>query len=153
MANTAALSSAKAITGDKTGDLYLADWGNGRIREISYLESADQPAFTVTNVTGASVSNNYSVIITSASGSVTSSVVVVNVELPPVTTGRSTNVGGITFTWGSTSNLVYQLQYATNLISPGWQNIGAPITATNNLISTSDIPSGSQGFYRVQLVQ
>jgi trimeric autotransporter adhesin len=152
-ANNAALSYTRAITGDQNGNLLLADAGNNRIRKISYLEAADQPGFTVANVTSASVSNNYSVVITSASGSITSSIVSLNVQLPPVTPALSANGNTIAFTWNSISNSVYQLQFATNLISPAWQNVGNPITATNGTATTSDFPSTGQGFYRVQLVQ
>ena len=67
------------------GNVYVSDTGNNRVRKVSYVDYADQPTFTLTNVTPASLSNNYSVIITSASGSVTSSVASLNLQLPPIT--------------------------------------------------------------------
>ena len=144
------LPSGEAV--DKQGCVYFADAGNNRIRKLSYVEFADQPTFTVTNATIASVSNHYSVVITSASGSVTSSVAVIHLQLPPVSPVISSNA--ITFAWSAVSNFTYQLQSATNLITPDWQNLGVPITATNSVVSTPDIPNPDpQRFYRVQLVQ
>ena len=128
--------------------------GANRLRKVSYLESANQPSFTVTNVTAGASSNQYSVIITSASGSVTSSVAVINLQLPPVTPIYFVGSNTISFTWNAVSNLTYQLQSATNLLTPDWQNLGSPITATNSVATISDLPAAAkQRYFRVQLVQ
>jgi trimeric autotransporter adhesin len=76
--DNANLSVPSGLSVDGSGNVYISDRGNNRIRKLAYMDFADQPSFTLTNVTPASLSNNYSVIITSASGSVTSSVVGVN---------------------------------------------------------------------------
>ena len=123
-AGIANLSTPDAICFDSRGNLFIADLGNNRIRELSYLEYADQPTFTLTNVTPASMSNNYSVIITSASGSVTSSPVSVSVQLPPITPAYTASNGLYSFTWSAVVGQAYQLQYATNLPAPVWTDLG-----------------------------
>jgi hypothetical protein len=64
------------------------------------------------------------------------------------------NLGGsIHLSWNSVSNLVYQLQFTTNLASGSWLNLGNPITATNSTVATIDSsPSDRQRFYRIMLV-
>jgi sugar lactone lactonase YvrE len=151
-ANNTSLASPRGVCLDKAGNLYFSDLGANRLRKISYLEYADQPTFTLTNATMDSVNNNYSVIITSASGSVTSSVVTVNLQLPPITPGFTASKSVCTFTWSAVSNQTYQLQSATNLVTPNWIDLGSPITATNNSVSAADAVSpDGQRFYRVRL--
>jgi hypothetical protein len=147
------ISSPNEMAVDSADNLYFADTGNNRIRKISYLEYADQPSFTATNVTPANATNQYSVIITSASGSVTSSVVTLAVQLPPVTPAFTASNGVCQFTWSAVSNLTYQLQVSTNLTAPNWQDLGSPVTATNNTVSASDaVGADGQRFYRVRSV-
>jgi hypothetical protein len=151
-AGNASFCYPRGLTGDGAGNLYISDSFNNRVRKLSYVEFADQPAFTVTNVNPASVSNNYSVIITSADGSVTSSVVAVSLQLPPIAPEFTSSNGQFVFTWNSVSNVAYQLQYATNLVAPDWMDLGSPVTATNSSTSTTDtIGSDTQRFYRVRL--
>jgi hypothetical protein len=43
----------------------------------------------------------------------------------------------------------YQLQFTTNLASMAWSNLGANITATNTVVTASDVaPADRQRFYR-----
>ena len=152
-ANSTSLSLPRGVLFDQLGSLYITDTGANRFRKISYLEYANQPSFTVTNATTGLVGNNYSVVITSASGSVTSSVANINLQLPPVTPVLLANSNLISFTWNAVSNLTYQLQSATNLTAPVWQNLGSPVTATSNAVSASDVlGTDAQHFYRVHLV-
>jgi hypothetical protein len=151
--NHAQLSFPSGLAVDGKGNVYISDSGNNRIRKLAYVDYADQPSFTLTNVTLGSLSNNYSVIVTSASGSVTSSVATVNLQLPPITPALTQSNGTFTFTWSAVSNLNYQLQYATNLVAPNWIDLGSPITATNGSASTTDaVGSDEQRFYRVCLL-
>ncbi len=66
--------------------------------------------------------------------------------LAPSVQGRS-----FSFNWSSVSGLAYQVQYATDLGSPKWINLGNPITATNSTVSISDAITYTQRFYRVVL--
>jgi sugar lactone lactonase YvrE len=151
--NNASLSATYGASVDTSGNVFFSDLYNGRIRKVTYVDFADQPSFTLTNATLASVSNNYSVIITSASGSVTSSVVTVNLQLPPITPSYAVSNGSYNFTWSAVSNQIYQLQYTTNLAAPVWIDLGSPVTATSNIVYTTDLPgTDQQRFYRVRLV-
>jgi hypothetical protein len=59
----------------------------------------------------------------------------------------------IYFTWNTVSNQTYQLQYATDLISSNWNNLGQPIRAITNSVSTTDtIDHDGHRFYRVFLL-
>ncbi len=152
--NNASLSLPNGVIADGKGNIYFSDTGNNRIRKLAFVDYADQPSFTLTNVTAGTLTNNYSVIITSADGSVTSSVVAVNLYLPPITPAFTSSNGTFSFTWNAVSNLTYQLQYNLDLTTTNWINLGSPITATNSSISTGDvISSDTQRFYRVLLVQ
>ncbi|MEI6077318.1 MAG: hypothetical protein WCS94_17185 [Verrucomicrobiota bacterium] len=149
---SAGLSIPDGLMIDAKGNLVFVDLGANRLRKVTNLEYADQPAFTVTNVTSTSLTDTYSVIVTSASGSVTSSVVNLGVQLPPVIPSFNAANGLCTFTWNAVSNLTYQLQCATNLSTPVWQDLGSPATATSNIISMSDTNGiGNERFYRVRL--
>ena len=57
-----------------------------------------------------------------------------------------------TFTWNTTENQLYQVQYTTNLAENAWFNLGYPIVATNSTTTASDLMSSQQVFYRVSLV-
>ena len=153
MGNNASMADPNGVAVDGVGNVYISDTGNNRIRKLTYVDYADQPFFTATNVTPANATNQYSVIITSASGSVTSSVVTLAVQLPPVTPAFTASNGVCQFTWSAVSNLTYQLQVSTNLTAPNWQDLGSPVTATNNTVSASDaVGADGQRFYRVRSV-
>jgi len=146
------LDGPRGLAVDGAGNVYIADGGNNRIRKLAHVDYSDQPTFTVTNVMPASLGNYYSVIITSASGSVTSSVASFNLQLPPIAPVYTASNSIYHFTWSAVFNQTYQLQCATNLASPVWQDFGSPVTATNNSVSTTDTNGAdSQRFYRVRL--
>jgi hypothetical protein len=59
----------------------------------------------------------------------------------------------ITLTWSTTPARTYQLQYNPDLRSTNWINLGNPITATAETISTSDALAPDQRrFYRAVLL-
>jgi hypothetical protein len=62
--------------------------------------------------------------------------------------------GSVVLSWTALDGLAsYQLQYATNLPAGNWIALGAPLTATNGLITTSDVPPPDpQRFYRLLLL-
>jgi sugar lactone lactonase YvrE len=77
-ATNASLGEPSGVAFDASGNLYIADQDNNRIREVNF---AGSPAFTLASV---SLTNagNYSVVITSPYGSVTSAVVSLTVTIP-----------------------------------------------------------------------
>jgi uncharacterized repeat protein (TIGR03803 family) len=109
---------------------------------------------TVNTIT-ASDAGTYSVIVTNALGSVTSSGAVLTVAAAaPVFQSVAQGGGMLTFTWSTVPAQLYQVQSTTNLASADWINIGGVIIATNTSLSESyAIGSPSQQFYRVLLLQ
>ena len=149
-ATNASLNTPAFGAFDIAGNFYFTDAGNNCMREVHVT---GLPYLSINNA-GVNSVGNYSVIVTSASGSVTSSVVTVNLQLPPITPSFNASNGTFNFTWSSVSNLTYQLQSATNLAAPVWIDLGSPVTATNNSMSTTDdLAAAEQKFYRVRLVQ
>ncbi|MGD1084728.1 MAG: protease pro-enzyme activation domain-containing protein [Verrucomicrobiota bacterium] len=62
--------------------------------------------------------------------------------------------GSFNLSWTALDGLAYyQLEYSTNLPSANWVSLGGPVTATNGLITTTDLlPSNPQRFYRLLLL-
>ena len=80
-----------------------------------------------------------------------------DVSVVPISWPRlaGTVLGGTTFklTWNTTTGLVYQVQYKTDLGQLTWSNLDAHITATASTATASDtIVRGAARFYRVVLV-
>jgi hypothetical protein len=60
---------------------------------------------------------------------------------------------GLTLSWSAVASRSYQLQFTTNLAQATWKNLGAPLTATNGMVQTSDAPGpDARRFYRVALL-
>lgn len=149
-ATNARLSSCYDVAVDGMGNLFIADTENNRIRKVT---NNRVPALVLNNVTVTNA-GNYQVLVTGPGGFVTSSQATLTVIVPPNILAFTVTNGTFNFTWNAQSNFAYQLQYATNLVAPVWQNLGSPITATNGSVSTVDIPGmDTQRFYRVQLEQ
>jgi hypothetical protein len=118
----------------------LADGGN--------ITGSLTSALTLTNV-GASNAGSYDVIVANAYGSVTSSVVTLNVVFS-FQSAVQNGSGGVNFSWLTTPGVPYQVQYTTNLASSNWMNLGAAIVASNSMTTASDNASPDpQRFYRI----
>ena len=60
--------------------------------------------------------------------------------------------GGVALTWNTFVNVLYQLQYKTNLTQASWVNLGSPITASGGSVTVSNfVGSDPMRFYRVGL--
>jgi hypothetical protein len=57
------------------------------------------------------------------------------------------------FSWNTLTGLMYQVQYKTNLLQTNWVNLGGSLPTTNTLMTTTDVITNSQRFYRIQLTQ
>jgi len=142
-ATGAELNYPSGIAVDATGHLFIADQNNNRIREV-FFEGEDSPTLTLDNVT-TNNAGNYSVIITSLNGSVTSSRATLTVVTPPSITVQpvsQTNVVGnsVFFSVGAIgASLSYQWQFDDAAI-PG---------ATNAALALLDVQSTNDGNYSV----
>ena len=77
-ATNAALDLPVGLTFDASGNLFIADYLNARIREVHF---AGFPSLTLTNVSTTNA-GNYSVVVTGPYGSVTSLVATLTVTIP-----------------------------------------------------------------------
>jgi sugar lactone lactonase YvrE len=119
-ATNAAFFGPESVTLDAIGNLYIADQANNRIRKVNFTGLQNYP---LNNVSVANA-GNYSVIVTGADGSVTSSVVALTVILPPQNFTASLGTAGLQLQFTGTTNYPYILQSATNLTPPvSWQPV------------------------------
>jgi hypothetical protein len=97
---------------------------------------------------GATNAGGYDVIISNSFGSVTSSVVALNVVFFFQSAAQNGSV--VAFSWLTTPGVDYQVQYTTNLTPANWTNLGAVIVATNSVTTASDnLGPDPQRFYRI----
>lgn len=88
--------------------------------------------------------NIFTVSVSGYESGLTSTGTMYIVVAAPILPEISQQSGGLALNW-SGGIAPYQLQMATNLVSPVWQNVGSPISGTNILI----IRSNSAAYYRI----
>ena len=69
---------------------------------------------------------------------------------PVIQTAMPTN-GAFTLSWSTLPNLIYQVQYSTNLALTNWYDLGNSITATDVTTTLLDPLTNSERFYRIYL--
>jgi sugar lactone lactonase YvrE len=105
-ATNASLANPTGVALDAAGNLIIVDYNNNRVREV-FLAGTPTLALNNLNLSNA---GNYSVIITSPYGSVTSSVVSLTVTIPttpPQIISGGTNFGFLTNQFGFNLNGAY----------------------------------------------
>jgi streptogramin lyase len=138
---------------DPAGNLYVADRGNNRVREVHF---AGLPTLSLTNVSAANA-GNYSVVVTSPYGSVTSAVTTLNVAAnrPQIMTsdgclGFLTNQFG--FNLGGDSGQTIIVDASTNFVD--WTPLSTnPVGATPLYFCDPAWTNFSWRFYRARLGQ
>jgi NHL repeat len=120
---SASLYNPTDVTVDSTGDMYIADYDNNRIRKI-WNHGSPFPALVLSKPTSKNT-GNYQVIVTGSGGSVTSGVTAVTVVFPPTSlTGISANDHELIWQLAGLSNATYVVQSATNLTPPvNWRPV------------------------------
>jgi hypothetical protein len=135
------------LAADASGNLFIADSVNYRIRKVSrpsYLPSL------VLNTVSKTDAGNYSVVITGSSGSVTSSVVALKVVSLNISAPTILANGQFQFSFDTATGVNYAVQYSTNLTQ--WfplvtlGGIGVPLTLIDPNTAASQ-----QRFYRFVL--
>jgi sugar lactone lactonase YvrE len=114
-ATNARLYNPYGLAVDGAGNLFIADFYNSRLREVHF---GGFPTLSLTNVSAASA-GNYSVVVSSPYGSVTSSIASLTLAIPPYITSQPTNqqqmVGGtanFSVTAGGSAPLSYQWYFS-----------------------------------------
>jgi len=139
----ASLDFPSGVAVDASDNLYISDFGNNRIRDV-YL--AGHFTYTLSDV-NATNAGNYSVVVTSPYGSVTSAVAALTIPVPPIITVQPASqfaaIGGnAVFSVSATSAvpLGYSWYWAgTNLVQSG----------TNNSLTLTNVAAGNAGNYSV----
>ncbi len=115
VATNASLYNPWGVAFDNSGNMFVADTSNNRIREVDF---AGYPTFTINNI-GVTNAGNYTVVISSPYGSITSSVASITIaspNTPPQIFASGTN-------FGFTTNLANQSGFGFNLNGVAGQTI------------------------------
>ena len=146
-ASTSAEMNPNGVSIDGGGNLFIAEWGNSRIRKVSYFSVSDNPLLML-NFISTNNAGNYSVVITSSSGSVTSCIA--NLMILP--TGQCQILSPASFINGSASLLFagsasanYALDRSFSLSPVNWipqatnrADINGAVTFTNTVSTTTN---------------
>jgi uncharacterized repeat protein (TIGR03803 family) len=144
---TAKLNNPAAVAVDAAGNVFIADSGNNRIREVVF----QGPALMLTNV-ATNAAGSYDVVVSNAYGSTTSAVASLMVGFPPTIANQLTNLtviygGTATFavTPTGTSPFYYQWQFnGTNLTN------NSQITGSqSNILTLAGVTMDNAGTYQI----
>jgi hypothetical protein len=119
-ATSAKLNYPDAVALDSGGNLFIADFDNSRIREVTGLPPypVNLPTFLVANASGTN-NGNYSVVVTGSGGSVTSSVASLTVVFQPTVSSMGVNAdGSFTLNLVTMTNMASRVYVATGLCPP-----------------------------------
>ncbi len=136
-ATNASLHNPWGVAVDASGNLFIADWGNNRIREV--VLSASDPTLTLCNVT-TNNAGNYTVVITNPYGNVTSSVATLTVASSPIIYQiiRNANASVMLYLL-TTPNTSSRVLATTNLAPPVvWQPIYSNVAGANGAWQFTD---------------
>ena len=145
-ATNANLFFPSGVTFDASGNLFIADTLNQRIRKV--LQYAGYPTLTIGNI-GVTNAGNYTVVVTSSYGSVTSSIATLALAFPPVITNQPASliaaVGSspsFSVSVAGTAPFDYEWYFAgTNLVQSG----------TNSTLTLPNVSTNNAGNYMVMV--
>jgi len=137
-ATKASLNSPSSVAVDASDNLFIADRGNNRVREVALF--ASDPTLTLNNVTPNN-SGNYTAVITSPYGSVTSSIVTLTVVSSPIISKIIRNTdGSVTLNLLTTPNTNSCVLATTNLATPVvWEPIHTNIAGADGSWQFTDM--------------
>ena len=136
-------------TGQTTPNDFLAQW-NG----TTLMNSTNMGAFDWTNLQFIVTATGPNTVLQFGGQDDPAYLALDDVSVQPISlfqTKRTNNV--FQFSWNTLTGLMYQVQYKTNLLQTNWVNLGGSLPTTNTLMTTTDVITNSQRFYRIQLTQ
>jgi hypothetical protein len=152
-ATAAALYGPRGVSVDSSGNLFIADYSNSRVRKAMVFNSTVLSQTLILNNVGFANAGAYDVVVSNPYGSVTSSVVNVSVTLPPVVlSAPQITVGKTNFAFllSGPAGSNYVLQVSTNLLN--WSSVGTSTIPVSGSVSVSNIISGyNRRFYRASV--
>ena len=107
----------------------LVDGGN--------LSGSTSRTLSLANVSLAAA-GSYSVIVSNALGSITSTAAQLTVVYPPVFLSEVKSNCTLNLTWSAMVGQRYRLQYKPNLTATNWTSLGSSITATSDVVTAAD---------------
>jgi hypothetical protein len=128
---------------------YQWQWDGANVSDGGHISGSSTADLNLL-AAGATNAGSYDVVVTNAYGSVTSSVVTVNVVFLFQSVSVAQSGNAVSFSWLTTPGISYQVQYTTNLASPDWTSLGAAIVATNGVSTAEDnLGADPARFYRI----
>jgi len=152
VATNASFNYPYGVALDPSGNLFIADANNNRIREV--LLYAGYPTIILNNAT-TQIAGDYSVVIANAFGSVTSSVVTLTVTplVESIQISKVVRSGtNIVITWGSVSGATYNVLRTNVLKAPtaNWPALTNGYSGSGSSLSYTDTTAAAtMNFYRV----
>jgi sugar lactone lactonase YvrE len=141
-ATNAGLYEPWDVAADAFGNLFIADTENSRVRKVFAFQT---PTLALTNLTAAEA-GSYSVVVSNSYGSVTSSVALLSVLLPPSFTAQPQNLTG---TDGSDATFSVTVA-GTPLLYYQWSFDGASLPGqTNSTLTLNPASPTNAGSYSV----
>jgi sugar lactone lactonase YvrE len=149
-ATNASLYFPGGVAIDNNGNLFIADRINNRIRKVSSLPSLILSSVSANNV------GNYSVVVTSAAGSVTTSNAVLTVIFPAgynQISGQFISLGSMQFSYVGIAGWKYALDRSVSLSPANWiPQLTNPADANGNLVFTNKPITTTNNFWRIRSV-
>jgi sugar lactone lactonase YvrE len=141
-ATNASLSFPSDVAVDLSGNLFIADQGNHRVREVRLGASS-----LILNSFSAANTGNYQVIVTSPYGSVTSAVATLTVVFPPSIISQPFNVAAAV---GSVASLSVDAS-GTAPLTYSWYSNGTNLvqSSANSTLSFTNASAAESGGYTV----
>ena len=119
VATNAALNNPAGVAVDSLGEVFIADASNNRSRKVS----SNVPTLVLRNISTNNL-GNYSVVIASPAGTITSTVASLSLPLAPQNFAAFINASGLQLQLAGSSGYFYILQSSTNLTPPvNWQPV------------------------------
>jgi len=148
-ATNATLNTPQGVAFDTVGNLYISDAYNCRIRKVAF---AGSPSITLSNLSPA-YAGQYQVIVTGASGSITSAVATLSVSWPALFSGAVRHAdGSVTLSCASAPNSTNLLLATTSLCAQAsWQVLSTNIAAASGGWQFTDTSASGYParFYRI----